>query len=149
MLTFLAVVIAWVLFRADSFTAATVIYKGRLGMGGISLPPYLPEKFGWLAAWLQGFGITFNGIAPVTNFSMRNVGGLLAISALICFVLPNTQQLMHRHMPGHDTIKFAPRRALLAIEWRPSPAWGGVLAVLCGVAFLGLTQATHFLYFQF
>ena len=148
-LTFLAVVVAWVLFRADSFASALVMYKGMLGMGGVSLPPFLPEKFAALAEWLHGFGVTFNGIAPVTNFSMRNVCGLLAVSMLICFALPNTQQLMHRFMPGQTGIFAEERSPLLRLQWQPSLAWSGVFAILCGVSFLGLTQATHFLYFQF
>ena len=148
-LTFFAVVLAWVLFRAESFAGATIIYKGMLGFGGISLPPYVPEKFGAIAAWLQRLGVTFNGIAPVTNFSMRSVCGLLAVSTLICFALPNTQQFMHRYMPGQDNEPKAGRIALLHLEWRPTLAWSSVFALLCGVSFLGLTQATHFLYFQF
>jgi D-alanyl-lipoteichoic acid acyltransferase DltB (MBOAT superfamily) len=38
LLTFLAVTLAWVLFRAESFSAAMVVYKGLFGLSGFSVP---------------------------------------------------------------------------------------------------------------
>ena len=37
-LTFLAVVLAWVLFRAESFAAAVDVYRGMAGANGVVLP---------------------------------------------------------------------------------------------------------------
>ena len=148
-LTFIAVVLAWVIFRADSFSAAVSIYKGMLGMNGISLPPYIPEKFTLFATWLEGFGVVFNGIAPVTNFSMRSVVGLLAISSVICFLLPNTQEFMHRYMPGYSSGSVSMGSAFWQYKWKPKLVWACVFSAFFSIAFLGLTQETHFLYFQF
>jgi hypothetical protein len=41
LLTFVAVVLAWVMFRADSVATAWAVYRGMFGLNGIALPEQL------------------------------------------------------------------------------------------------------------
>ena len=122
LLTFLAVVVAWVFFRADSFSAARVVLEGMAGLHGISKAD--PYYFG----------------AP-------QLKGLLAMF-LIAWGLPNAQQLLHRHRPVLATYAeelSAPGR----LSWRPSAAWALLTAVLLITAAVNLTHVSEFLYYQF
>ncbi|MFA5912393.1 MAG: MBOAT family protein [Burkholderiales bacterium] len=122
LLTFLAVVVAWVFFRADSFSAARVVLEGMAGMHGISkADPYY--------------------------FGMPQLKGLLAMF-VIAWGLPNAQQLLHRYRPVIATYAgelLAPDR----LSWRPSGAWALLTAVLLLAAVVNLTHVSEFLYYQF
>ncbi len=122
LLTFLAVVVAWVFFRADSFSAARVLLEGMAGMHGISKAD--PYYFG----------------AP-------QLKGLLAMF-VIAWGLPNAQQLLHRYRPVIATYAgelLAPGR----LSWRPSAAWALLTATLLLAAAVNLTHVSEFLYYQF
>jgi alginate O-acetyltransferase complex protein AlgI len=69
-LTFLAVNLAFVMFRSDNVHSAFVIYKGILGLNGYSLG-HMPDIYTWVA------GLKFTLMAIVSAF-------------LIIFFMPNT-----------------------------------------------------------
>ncbi len=56
LLTFIAVVLAWVLFRADSATTAAAIYRGMFGLNGVLLPAQIVELLPSLARWATPTG---------------------------------------------------------------------------------------------
>ncbi len=70
-LTFLLLVLAWVLFRAESFGAALRVYQGMLGMAGSATDIAFDKGIGWLIA-----------------------------AAVICWALPNTLQWLGHYRPG-------------------------------------------------
>ena len=122
LLTFVAVVFAWVFFRADSLAAAQAMLEGMAGLNGISKAD--PYYYG----------------AP-------QLKGLLAMF-LIAWGLPNAQQLLHRCRPVIATYAdeiFAPGR----LSWRPSAAWALLTAALLITAAVNLTHVSEFLYYQF
>ena len=122
LLTFVAVVVAWVFFRADSLAAAQAMLEGMAGIHGISkADPYY--------------------------YGMPELKGLL-LMFVIAWGLPNAQQLLHRYRPVIATYAdeiLAPGR----LSWRPSAAWALLTAVLLIAAAVNLTHVSEFLYYQF
>ena len=122
LLTFVAVVIAWVFFRAESLPAAQAMLEGMAGLNGISKAD--PYYYG--APQLKGLLIMF----------------------VVAWGLPNAQQLLRRYRPVLHTypgdIPEAGRRV-----WRPSAVWALLTAVLLLAAVVNLTHASEFLYYQF
>ncbi|MFA6280824.1 MAG: MBOAT family protein [Bdellovibrionales bacterium] len=48
LVTFVCVCLAWVLFRAETLSQAIVVYKGMLGLNGLSLPEFFKDKVSFL-----------------------------------------------------------------------------------------------------
>ena len=121
-LTFLAVVVAWVFFRAPDFGTAFDILGGMAGMNGVSLPRSLAPVLGGID-WFS-----FNGIRW---FELDGPGlPTLGLAMVLAFFAPTTQELVDK-------------------LWRPTPAWSAACASLFVLCVLGLNRPTEFLYFQF
>jgi alginate O-acetyltransferase complex protein AlgI len=124
-ITYLAVLVASVFFRAPSVADA-----GRLlaGMGGFH--------------GMNALGsVTVTGAWP----ALRQVAWLAALYAVV-WGLPNTQQIMRAYDPALDQVSPGP---LPWLRWRISPACGLVLGAATAVAMLSITDNSEFLYFQF
>jgi alginate O-acetyltransferase complex protein AlgI len=144
-ITLLAVVVGWVFFRATSFGQAVDILAGMAGLHGISLPSALSGALGPLSGVLAGIGVTFD-----SSSGGQFVKVWLWIAALggIALFAPNVAQLMRAWRPALDSGQFleeSPSR----LEWRPTPAWAGVVAVVAAAAMLSLFHVSEFLYYQF
>jgi len=142
--TFIAVVAAWVLFRATSFTDAIAILRGMAGANGTSVPYALASRLPAAAAWLQAHGVDLS-LGGGAQFLQLWAG--LASLAFIAFVCPNTQQIMRLYRPGLGAVE-APTM-LGSLQWRPSRAAAIVVALLAVVGFLSLDRVSEFLYYQF
>lgn len=150
-LTFLSVVVGWVFFRSDSLTTAFKILKGMCGFNGFVLwntyqAPL--NKLGGLGDKLVELGWKFDKNLNFTKESMV----ILAIALLIVWVLPNTQQIMHRYNPSlclyKDTHKGFYWYKFL--YFRPTLLWAMVItAAFLITVTCYFTQATEFLYYQF
>ncbi|MGJ7500914.1 MBOAT family O-acyltransferase [Variovorax sp. ZT5P49] len=121
-ITFLCVMIAWVVFRADSMTAAVEIYKGMLGMHG----------------------------APVSAFSEFRVPfrkpeffQTILVGIVICLALPPTITL-DRWIPNVAGLAGRPRLQRLA-TW----VTGLGCIYLFGLCVSKFGNYSPFLYFQF
>lgn len=137
-LTFLAVAIAMVLFRASNGMAASELLQGMAGLNGIRVPQALYDAFGPLRAFV-GVSVELSAQALVTAAAW--VAGLL----FIALALPNTLQLLARHEPAL-LVKAEPGRVL---EWNPSLAWAGAIAALAAASVIKLGGKSEFLYWQF
>jgi D-alanyl-lipoteichoic acid acyltransferase DltB (MBOAT superfamily) len=146
-LTFLVVVVGWVLFRADTMDAATIMLRGMVGLNGFSLSTEDAKWLGALAPLASDAGLVFveraaQPVGPMLGWAFA----LLAIA----FFAPNTQQMLADHpiwleMKGYPSPAPAPR--LLRV--RLGVVWGCVVGLLLVVSVLGLARPTQFLYFQF
>jgi hypothetical protein len=123
LLTFLAVILAWVFFRAETMGAATAILKAMARVGEI----------------IPGGAAEFKGVARQLLWT----AGLLAI----VWLAPNTQHILARFQPAWDSPASPPTARWW--EWRPNWRWAVTLSALFLVAVMHLCKITEFLYFQF
>ena len=148
-LTFAAVCFAWVFFRATDFSRALTIVGAMWGNGGIALPESLAPHLHALQPLLDKLGVTFY-VGGGTRFVQTWVWVLVAAS--ICFLLPNTQQIMRRYEPALDYHAAEEGlRALPAVPlaWLPNRRWAVLVSVLMLACLLSLGRPAEFLYFQF
>jgi len=126
-ISFVAVVFGWVLFRANNIGDAKLILLTMLGSKGI----VLPDTFKGILGGLPIGGI-FKGWQELSY--LPDIGGknsLIVLLGLLIAVtrLPNSQQIIERFKPN--------------LWWA---VWVGSLATFC---LLSLNQVSEFLYFQF
>lgn len=130
-LTFVAVIIAWVYFRAPDMAMANQTVLAMFGHGESGMS----EAFQSTVA-TGGFGALV-GLMGM-NFSSQVVMALvLTVGFGITLLLPNSMQL----------VNLIENRS--AIRWRPSLAWAGFSAVMLACSLVGMFGATEFIYFQF
>jgi alginate O-acetyltransferase complex protein AlgI len=150
LLTFVAVAFSWVLFRAESLADAMVMYRGLFGLNGIVLPTHYEPMLSSIGGLLAGIGVTFGAI-PAYGGGWQLIWVFAML--LLVWLLPSTQELMHRFAPALD-FGAARRPRLLGFAlpaWRPSL----LLGVITGIVMLALTikllqgQPGEFIYFQF
>ena len=123
-LTFIAVCVAWVFFRAPEFSTAADMLGAMAGMNGL------------------------RGVSPL-SVERAHVWAVLA-GLVIVFCLPNIYVLMERFRPvltdlGALRHAAAPPWA----GWRPATAWALASAAAFCTAALLINKESPFLYFQF
>jgi D-alanyl-lipoteichoic acid acyltransferase DltB (MBOAT superfamily) len=141
LVTFTAVLVAWVFFRATSMTIAREVLAGMGGLHGIGVPPRMLSVAGAAGSWLAAHGVTANAHLIVD----RGAGLLIAAGLAIVWLLPNTQELLAAHEPA---IGYKPARTL-RLAWSPSLRWVVTIAVMLGVSLSMIGAHSEFLYFQF
>ena len=150
--TFLAVVPSFVLFRAESMDGVSNMLAAMLGGHGLSLSPSLIGRIGNVEPWLLDHGVVFHGMFHNHAFGADPKLGIAWIVALLLasMLLPNTQQLLRRYRPVLKIYKNeVPRLRHRWIEWRPTISWAFFTFGIFIIAILSLTQTSEFLYFQF
>ena len=158
-LTFLAVVVGWVFFRADSFLSAVTMLQGMAGMNGISLPSSLEMKFGQY--FVPPKCLIFSGLQPMANLSASDALTILGLGLIIVWMLPNVRQLFQYYRPTCEDMndgcqlsasKIPPAlygRFIRYFQWQPTKKYAWATGVLFAIAIMGLTRVSEFLYFQF
>lgn len=125
-LTYIFFALSCVIYRAENLDVAWNMYRSMFLPGAWLAHDFKPEK---IALWLGG--------------------------ALICFCLPNTQQIMQRYMPvlDHHNIQKIMRETLFfRAVWRPTAAWCAALLALYVLSLdilLDANRVQEFIYFQF
>ena len=143
LLTFLAVVLAWVIFRSENVNIAMAMLKAMAGFNGFVLPEIWLEKWGRVGQFLSAQGVDFSADTPLINGAALNwIWGCL----LIVWFAPNTQQIMANFKPALVVPDDNSANRLL---WQPSYPWL-VVSVVCAVsALLSISKLSEFIYFQF
>jgi alginate O-acetyltransferase complex protein AlgI len=145
-LTFVAVLVALVFFRAESPRAAYTILAAMAGARGAQTPALevSPATINWLGSaghWMERAGI-LHGLPQGDSTAL-----LALIAALaIVWAMPNTQQILAAYKPALD-----PEHVFEAswLQWRPNVAWGILLAIAFLACVGTLAAPQKFLYFQF
>lgn len=122
--TFMVVVIGWVLFRSGSLSAALTILAGMAGMKGFVVESAVSQPLAPIWMW----------IAPLL---------------LAAWLLPNTQEIMRRAPVWLEVPGYFRQPAERWIAWAPTLEWSLIASILLVAGVLGLSQPTQFLYFQF
>lgn len=121
-LTFLAVVVGWVFFRAANAETAIAVLRAMGGTNGLD----------------------------VSVSSSGGTMAILVVAALllIAWLAPNTQELVSYHGPAvsaDDPRTTPPSR----VTWQPTPRWAVLIGSLTGISIMSLPKVSEFLYFQF
>ena len=149
-LTFFAVALAWVLFRAQTLGDAVSIYKGLFAFNGIVLPSHYQSTLGSLAGTASDLGVTF-GALPLYGGGMQIVW-IIAVLMIVWF-FPSTQEIMSKYEPALNYDNKRPARVFgIAVpKWQPSAALGVLSGGVCLFLVIELLQGQsgEFIYFQF
>lgn len=130
-ITFIAVVVSWVFFRAETINAAIAILKGMSGISGVNgvlIPSYLFPK-----------------LTVVMSFLLLIVG-----------FTPNTQQWLIQYKPVFEeqiieTTSGLSNGSAKMWQWQPNQLFGFILGILLFlIAKTSLTASpSNFVYFNF
>ena len=143
LMTFLAVVGAWVVFRSDNINTATAILKSMAGINGFALPDSWLPKWGVFGEWLTQQGVHFSNTHALIKNGAIN---WILVCLLIVWFAPNTQQMMVNFKPALNMPEGSSAKLLL---WQSSYAWL-VASVVCAVlSILLISELSEFIYFQF
>ncbi len=155
-LTFLAVLVAWVFFRAPNVGSSFAMLSGMLGLNGVSLPASLRRLTALVPGLANALKITFDGLMPIAGGDPGFVLGNLGLAAIIIWGFPNVPELfsdLQITCDAKDNVAPTRPRGFVTrcLQWRPTPLMGVVygigfiilIAQLCG------DTTSPFLYFQF
>lgn len=149
LITFIAITIAWVFFRADSLNAAIEMLKGMFGVYGFHLPVTYLAPLGAVGHFLGQIGVNFDLLYPLPGFSPLVIFWILG-SLFICWFLPNVQEYMSDYQPALEGFRGESRKPLFSwLRWKPSFSRVFAISVIAALAILGLNQVTQFIYFRF
>lgn len=155
-LTFLAVVVGWVFFRADSFSSAMAMLHGMAGINGVSLPPVLEVTLGqyiMLPDW-----IVFEGFHPLVSSLNINTAMFLALGFSIVWFVPNVRQQFQAYRPTCEDMSESPQSIeqnishshfIQCFVWQPAKKYAWAIGVLFAITIAELTHVSEFLYFKF
>jgi len=155
-LTFLAVVVAWVFFRADSFSTAQAILTGMAGVNGVALPPSFEAKLAFVVTHIPQISLSFNGLVSASNISGSSAITSIALGLVLVWIFPNVRQMMRNYKPTWEDMAGRATPALLSegliinlLTWKPSRTNAWVMSAIFIACVLSLTKVSEFLYFQF
>jgi len=153
LLTYLAVLVGQIFFRASSSASAMSMLGGMVGLHGVDItmpvPSWLPDRLGTLGVWLQSHDL----ISGVGQFDSG--GGVFYQIALmvilygIVWFTPNSQQIVGLATQEHGAMVTAVRTAANTGWLRLNAHWGVITGIVAVAAILGIGAKSEFLYFQF
>jgi alginate O-acetyltransferase complex protein AlgI len=132
-LTFVAVVLAWVFFRAETLGGALRVLSAMAGVAQDGKPF---ESDG--AVRVLGLPV-FVGVDAALAAGLA----LVAVTLLITVALPNVPRIF-----SYREYRRAPEPRA-ALSWQPTVVWALALALAFVLALFGMWQRLEFLYFQF
>jgi alginate O-acetyltransferase complex protein AlgI len=143
-LTFLAVMIAWIFFRADSVSTALQILAAMGGKYGIALQ----DTQGFLAKVLTALGAEVKDVGISRNLRINEKWLILWAALALAFFAPSAHELMKGRL-ALDVTQVAGDAPPPRLAWKPSRAWAAGMAAMASVSLLLLTKVNAFIYFQF
>ena len=145
LLTFFAVMLAWIFFRAPDVATAWDILGALFGANGVSLPRGLDGYAATFAQW--GWRPAFDGIRWI---QLAGPGLPVLLAAIwLAFRAPNTREIFCHYEPCIEKIFQPGRLGRVAFQWRPTRRWSLGFAALFVACIFGMNRVTEFLYFQF
>jgi D-alanyl-lipoteichoic acid acyltransferase DltB (MBOAT superfamily) len=132
-ITFFAVVVAWVFFRARTAAGAWQMLGGLFGF-----------EAGSSAYASSGIVRLMDLPILVGEQRLLSIGGcVVALALVIAVFMPNVPQLFR-----YREYRRAPTPPAL-LRWRPNGTWALVTALALAISLFGMWQRLEFLYFQF
>jgi alginate O-acetyltransferase complex protein AlgI len=134
--TFLAVVVAWVFFRAPDLTTAMKMLASMAGLHGLTGAKVEPGTSEMILHEMNFTETVTKWLEP-----LRYVVGLVVV-----FGLPNTQEFVEKLWIQDQSREWRP---MVPLYWQPNALWGGVLGAMFVAAIVTFAHVSKFLYFQF
>lgn len=131
-ITFLAVMVAWVFFRAPDIATAVELLRKMIGLNQDFTPAHQVPVLQWFAGDTEQFA-------------------WLVFGMVVALLMPNVRQIMGSHElvlpegPSPNAVT-RPKRGML---WRPDIGWAMAMVGLFALSLLHLGHVSPFLYFQF
>jgi D-alanyl-lipoteichoic acid acyltransferase DltB (MBOAT superfamily) len=160
-LTFLAVVVGWVFFRADSFSSAVNLLHGMVAMNGVSVHPSFAKYLTVFAQKLP-IAISLDGFTPLSSVKVPVAILQIFIGLCLAFFFPNACQMVQRFRPTLEDMKDSvpmnfelnkpgQSKLLKLMAWRPTKLQGACYGILFFIllAYMASAGKSEFLYFQF
>jgi hypothetical protein len=147
-ITFIAVVAAWVIFRAENFDTASSLLQSMFGFNGIVLRDLWLMKLGEMGEWITTSG--FVSMASDVGVSKTDFV-ILLLFIIGVRVLPNSQQIVSssKLLLPDDRKLIENKNSKIKIKWKPSTLWAVTVAIITFISVINLTKVSEFLYFQF
>lgn len=139
-LTFAAVVVAWVPFRAADLQTTLHMWAGMFGINGVTLSKSLQTM---LPQWIGQFA-TYDGLMPLVELNALELIFFIAVGLTIVWGMPNTQELISSCQSNSDSA-----RKPTIISWRLGRIQAVILGGLFSLSLLMISRQSEFLYFQF
>ena len=128
-ITFIAVIFAWVVFRAHSLDEVAILWKGMVGG--------------------NGFSTSFSQIFAIVQFN-RWSWILFLLLLIVCWFFPNSQEIMRNYSPAIDFKEKRNTNILhRVILWKPSLLCLCIIGIIAVLSFDMMENVKVFLYYQF
>lgn len=141
LLTFLLVVVLWVVFRSADLATALRMLHGMISIHAITLPTLFAPISGLLAS----IGISVGNATPTVFIAIMQAWGLIVFALLIVWALPNPYQWLREY----EITCNPPEKEVGGLCWQPRKREAWLVGALLALALLSLTRTSEFLYFQF
>src|SRR3954471_13959987 len=138
--TFLAVIVGWVFFRAENFEAALHMLQGMTGLNGIKLPDRWAAALAPAQDLLNTLDVQYGSFAYLSSDQMM----LTAILLALVMLAPNTQQIMGYVGPNQRKIGRRLGSSFRWLQWAPTQAWASATGVLLLYTLTQLSAVSEF-----
>ena len=146
LLTFLAVVVAWVFFRASDVGSAVAIVRAMAGFDGVVLPMDWLSALGQTGGWLATQGVRFEeSVGRGSAYQLVLTAALLAV----VWIAPNSQEIMARARPALAGPRLAAGQVGAWWQWKACRRWAIATGFGAAIALASLNRVSEFIYFQF
>lgn len=147
LLTFLAVVVSWVFFRAEDMSSALTMLNSMSGGNGVVVPASWLQMAGPFGDYLTSLGV--EGGVDVLVSAKEGLAWIIVLLAVVWY-MPNTQQVMSDYEPAFEIYpgEIEPLKNGY-LRWKPSLYWLFAVSLAATVSVFSLVRVSEFLYFQF
>ena len=152
LLTMFFVTIAWVFFRAETFSGAIEMIRAMLLLSEDLrlIIPYSLETNSLFSntvlSQLTSPGLIVQNVHILDGYWLYIKYAIL-VCGCICLLLPNTLQIFNSYISSISSVSFAVKET--KFNWKPSIAWGIFIGILTTLTLIMLTESTEFIYFEF
>ncbi|MEP5764989.1 MAG: MBOAT family O-acyltransferase [Halieaceae bacterium] len=151
LVTLLAVVLAWVVFRAETSAGAWRMWQDMFAFSGAEdLKILYRQRASDFDLLLKSLLPVHVPLGDIWYFSLAQDAILLLLGGLLCLCLPNSIELFRHYHPSVSAVpEFSGSTATSRLAWKPSLAWAAGLGLLFFASLMSLARVAPFLYFQF
>lgn len=150
-ITFIAIVLGWVVFRSESLDAVTNMYSAMFGFNGLVLPIALESFISSIQWFSELFNISYSDsldwkVLPSMNHSFIYISLLL----LWVWFAPNTLEWFSRYKPALAMGLYTNGSAnSYGMFWKPTVLYAFIMAIIATLSIMKIQGASEFLYFRF